>query len=61
MIIGLASGYAAWMITLLIYRILEEHDDIGLFAFILDFDLPIDRLPLPSINFPGQYKGRHEK
>ena len=60
-VIGLASGYAAWMITLLIYRILEDNDHIGLFAFILDFDLPVNRLPLPNIKLPGQYKGKHEK
>lgn len=60
-LVGMASGYIAWFITLFIYKILEEHDDIGLFAFILDFNLPVERLPLPNISLPGQYKGKHEK
>lgn len=60
-LVGAFSGFAAWMITRLIYRILEDNDHIGLFAFILDFDLPIEKLPLPNISLPGQYKGKHEK
>jgi len=60
-LVGMASGFIAWFITLFIYKLLEEHDDIGLFAFILDFDLPIEKLPLPNLRLPGQYKGKHEK
>lgn len=53
-IVGFASAFIAWMITKLIYRILEDNDHIGLFAFILDFDLPLS-LPTKS-----KYKGKHE-
>ena len=58
-IVGCFSGFAAWFIANLIYRFLEAHDDVPLFAFVLDFDLPISRLPLPSM--PGRYKGKHER
>ena len=61
MLVGLISGFAAWFITKLIYKLLEEHRDIGLFAFVLDFDLPVEKLPLPRINLPGQYKGKHDR
>ena len=54
--VGLFSGFAAYFIANLIYRFLEAHDDIPLFAFALDFDLPF-RLP----SMPGSYKGKHEK
>ncbi len=37
--IGLLSAFIAWAITLLIFRLLEDHDDIPLCADILDFDL----------------------
>ena len=47
-IIGAASGFIAWMITKLIYKLLEEHAEIPLFAFILDFDLG-NVLPLDNI------------
>lgn len=38
-VVGTASAYAAFMITKLIFRFLEEHSDKKPFAFILDFDL----------------------
>ena len=47
-IIGAASGFIAWMITKLIYKLLEEHAEIPLFAFILDFDLG-NVLPLDNV------------
>jgi len=53
-IVGCASAFIAWLITKLIYRILEDNDHIPLFAFVLDFDLP---LSLPS---RSKYKGKHE-
>ena len=53
-IVGCFSGFAAWFIADLIYRFMEDHADIPLFAFVLDFDLPIPTLP-------GQYKGKHER
>ena len=54
-VVGLFSGFAAWFIANLIYRFLEAHDDIALFSFVLDFDLPL------SIPRPNAYKGKHEK
>lgn len=39
MIIGVFSGFVAWMITRLIFRFLEEHDQVPFFALALDFDL----------------------
>lgn len=54
MIIGAASAFIAFYITKLIFRLLEEHDDIPLFAFLLDFDLP-----LPSRK--PAYRGKHER
>ncbi len=38
-VIGLAAGFAAWAVTRQIFRLLEEHDDVPLCAFALDFDL----------------------
>ena len=58
-IVGCFSGFAAWFIANFIYRFMEEHADIPLFAFVLDFDLPVSKLPIPSL--PGQYKGKHER
>lgn len=37
--IGLFSALVAWGITLLIFRFLEDHDDLPFCAFVLDFDL----------------------
>ena len=53
-VIGLASGFIAWQITKLIFRFLEEHDEQRWCALVLDFDLPLPRLP-------GSYVGKHEK
>ena len=39
MVIGVFSGFVAWVITRLIFRFLEEHDQVPLFALALDFDL----------------------
>ncbi len=38
-IIGVVSALIAYAITLLIFRILEDHDDLGFCAFCLDFDV----------------------
>ena len=50
-LIGLASGFIAWAITKLIYRLCEEHDELPLCDFILWFDLRELK--------PGGYKGKH--
>ena len=52
-IIGVASAFIAYYITRLIFRLLEDHEDAGICAFVLNFDLPV--------RLPGGYKGRHEK
>ena len=39
MIIGLASAFIAYAITKLIYRILEEHENVPFCAFVLDFNI----------------------
>ena len=52
-IIGMASAFIAYYITRLIFRLLEDHEDAGICAFVLNFDLPV--------RLPGAYKGRHEK
>ena len=36
---GLLGALIAWAITLLIYRIIDDHDNIGLFRFIRDWDI----------------------
>lgn len=51
MLIGLASGFIAYGITLLIFRFLEDHDDQPLCAFLLDVDVPALLKP--------RYKGKH--
>lgn len=53
-IIGAFSAFVAYIITRLIFRFLEEHEDNGFCAFALDWSLS---LPAPG----GAYKGRHEK
>ena len=53
MLIGFFSAWLAWLITKLIYRLLEEHRELPLFAFVLDFDLPL--------SLPSRYKGKHER
>lgn len=52
-IIGVASAFIAYYITKLIFRLLEEHEDIGFCGLVLDFDLPV--------RLPGGYRGKHEK
>ena len=52
-IIGVASAFIAYYITRLIFSLLEDHEDAGICAFVLNFDLPV--------RLPGGYKGRHEK
>lgn len=54
MMIGAISAFVAYIITRLIFRFLEEHEDNGLCAFALDWSLS---LPAPG----GGYKGKHEK
>ena len=43
-LIGLLSAFIAYAITLLIFRLLEEHEDKAICAAILDFDLPLPHL-----------------
>ena len=50
-LIGTASAFIAWAITKGIFRLLEQHDDIPLCAFVLDFDI----LALRQMG----YKGKH--
>lgn len=38
-LIGTASGFAAWYITKLIFRLLTQRRDVRLFAWVLDFNL----------------------
>lgn len=40
-LIGLFSGFAAWLITRLIFKFLEDRRDIPVIELILDFDLPL--------------------
>ena len=39
MVVGVLSAIIAYFITVLIFHFLEEHRNIGLFSFIIDFDL----------------------
>lgn len=52
-LIGLASGFLARLITALIYALLSDYRDTRLGDFVLNWDLP---LRLPSLG----YKGKHE-
>jgi undecaprenyl-diphosphatase len=56
-VIGLFSAVVAYAITLLIFRLLEDHDDIPFCADILDFDVRW----IPSLIRSSRYKGRAEK
>jgi len=38
-LIGTASGFIAWFITLFIFKFLHAHEDMPLFSLVLDFDL----------------------
>ena len=51
-VIGLLSALIAYAITLLIFRLLEDHDDIPLCADILDFDITW----IPDLLRPGRRK-----
>jgi len=55
--VGLFSAVVAWLITLLIFRLLEDHDDIPLCADILDFDLRW----IPDMIRSRLDRGRREK
>lgn len=46
-IFGIASGFIAWEITKLIFRLLEEHGDNRLCALALDFNVPLPEIKLP--------------
>ncbi len=52
-LVGFFSAFVAWIITRLIYQFLESRADVPLFAFVLDFDLPL--------SLPSGYKGKHER
>ena len=69
-VVGVASAFAAYGITCLIYRFLERFEDNPLFAFVLDEDVPLPDLSslgsLASLLSPSAlkkagYKGKHEK
>lgn len=54
MLIGTASGFIAWLITLLIFRFLNSHSHLPLFELALDFDLEeLLPFPLPFSDRPG--------
>ena len=59
MVIGVFSGFVAWVITRLIFRFLEEHDQAPLFALALDFDLG-ELLPFPDPFLSGGSNDREE-
>lgn len=59
MLIGLFSGFVAWVITRLIFRFLEEHDHVPFFALALDFDLG-ELLPFPVPFLGGEGFAREE-
>lgn len=59
MVIGVFSGFAAWVITRLIFRFLEEHDQVPLFALVLDFDLE-ELLPFPVPFLSGESADRDD-
>ena len=52
-LIGLIAAAIAYAITLLIFRLLEDHADLPVCALLLDFDLPL-RLPLRRKNEWGR-------
>lgn len=52
-VIGVASAFIAYYITKLIFRLLEEHEDLRFCELALNFDLPV--------RLPGSYRGKHEK
>ena len=56
-VIGLLSAFIAYAITLLIFRLLEDHDDIPICADILDFDITW----IPDLIQSSRYKGKATK
>ena len=52
-VIGVASAFIAYYITKLIFRLLEEHEDLRFCELALNFDFPV--------RLPGSYRGKHEK
>ncbi|MBR1455599.1 MAG: phosphatase PAP2 family protein [Oscillospiraceae bacterium] len=56
-VIGLLSAFIAYVITLLIFRLLEDHDDLPLCADLLDFDVRW----IPDLIRTSRYKGRAAK
>lgn len=69
-LIGLIAAAIAYAITQLIFRLLEDHEDLPLCSLLLDFDLPL-RLPGHepvqavsagrSASSPRGYQGKHMK
>ncbi len=57
-LVGTASAFIAYGITCLIYRVLEDHEELPLFSFVLYEDL---RLPSRGTFRNLGYRGRHEK
>jgi undecaprenyl-diphosphatase len=69
-LIGLVAAVIAYLITLLIFRLLEDHEDLPFCALLLGFNLPIglphgkqqrEENPPAPIRAPAGYRGRHEK
>ena len=68
---GLLAAFIAWAITRLIFRLCEEHRELPLCAFVLDWNVPLERLPfrLPASSPRGgesrpsddHYEGKHLK
>lgn len=52
-LVGVASAFIAYGITLLLFRIAENNRDKPLFAFLLDFELSLPK--------PRRYRGKHER
>ncbi|MBQ9720934.1 MAG: phosphatase PAP2 family protein [Oscillospiraceae bacterium] len=59
---GLVSALIAWAITRLLFRLLEEHDDLPFCAWVLDFDVRDLRPHYDEDALPDTgYKGKHTK
>ncbi len=55
-LVGLVAAFTAWFITLAIFRLCEEHDELPFCAFVLDWSVPL-KLPARS----QEHEGKHSK